>query len=276
MPLKIDLHLHSNVSDGQLAPAALVETAAAAGLATIALTDHDTAAGVAEAVRAGAALGLQVVPGIEVSTRSGDHEYHVLGYWVDPASEAMRRHHDEALARRRKRMLGMVEKLQGLGLAIEFDDVLRAAGPDVQALGRPHLARALLEAGHTRYYGEAFVKYIADGGVAYVSERFPTVGEAIATIHAAGGMAVWAHPDPDRFAADVEGFAEAGLDGVECFRPNLTAAEVGVLLRKTEALGLQPTGGSDWHGPGRASLGDFYVQPHEVRGVLDWPLQRPG
>jgi 3',5'-nucleoside bisphosphate phosphatase len=268
--VKIDLHLHSNVSDGQLAPAAVLEAAAAAGLSTIALTDHDTAAGVPEALVAGHALGVQVIPGIELSTRSHEAEHHILGYWIDPECAVMRQHQEVALARRRSRMHGMVEKLRGLGVEITFDDVVRAAGPDAQALGRPHLARALHEGGHTRYYGEAFVRYIADGGVAYVSEAFPGVDEAIEMIHAAGGMAVWAHPDPLRVHTLLDGFADMGLDGVECFRPNLTAAEAGNLLQLTLARGLQPTGGSDWHGPGRHALGDFYVQPHEVRGVLDW------
>jgi 3',5'-nucleoside bisphosphate phosphatase len=269
--VRIDLHLHSNVSDGHLAPAELVAAAALAGLSVISLTDHDTIGGVPDAVAAGSTLGVQVIPGIEVSTRTGEHEYHILGYWVDPLHPTMLEHQKIALARREHRMHGMVEKLRTLGMDISFDDVVRAAGPDVQALGRPHLARAMLDAGLTRYYGEAFARYIADGGIAYVSERFPEVEQAIELIHAVGGMAVWAHPDPDRFAADIHAFRAAGLDGVECYRPHLTHDETRALLRRVSELGLHPTGGSDWHGPARSQLGDFSVSREEVQGVLDWP-----
>lgn len=266
--MKIDLHLHSHVSDGQLSPAALVQAAAVGGLAVIALTDHDTAAGVEEAVRAAEGLPLRVVPGIEVSTRAGEHEFHVLGYWIDPAAEPIRLYQASAAGRRVRRMEGMVGKLREMGIPITYEEVESAAGP-AASIGRPHLARALLAGGHTRYYGEAFERYISDAGPAFVAERFPTPEEAIAMIHAAGGVAVWAHPPLDLLAGVLPDFVAWGLDGVECFRPSLTGAEIQMLEHSARAHGLFPTGGSDWHGPHRGPLGEFFVRPHEVRELLE-------
>jgi 3',5'-nucleoside bisphosphate phosphatase len=265
--MKIDLHLHSHVSDGQLSPTALVQGAAAGGLAVLALTDHDTAAGVPEALLAAEGLPVRVIPGIEVSTRHGEREYHVLGYWIDPHSEPIQRYQQFAVGRRVRRMEGMVGKLREMGIPITYEEVATAAGP-ARSIGRPHLARALLAGGHTRYYGEAFERFISDSGPAFVAERFPTPEEAIATIHAAGGVAVWAHPPLDVFASELPRFVEWGLDGVECFRPTLTGAEIQMLEYSARARGLFPTGGSDWHGPHRAPLGDFFVGPHEVRELL--------
>lgn len=265
--MRLDLHLHSHVSDGHMAPGAITRAARAVGLSVIALTDHDTAAGVPEATAAAEGLPLTVVPGIEISTRWGDHELHILGYGIDPLSDVVLAHQDASLVRRVRRMEGMVERLQGMGIPISFAEVVAAAGP-ARSLGRPHLARALLAGGHTRYYGEAFERFISDHGPAFVAESFPTPADAIAMIHAAGGIAVWAHPPLDLFTGLIQTFIGAGLDGVECFRPNLAPEEVLLLERATRELGLIPTGGSDWHGPHRASLGDFYIRPREVPEFL--------
>ncbi len=266
--MKIDLHLHSHISDGQLSPEALVRAAAAGGLSAIALTDHDTAAGVGEATLAAQGLPLRVIPGIEVSTRSDEHEFHVLGYWIEPSSDAILRYQETAVGRRVRRMEGMVDKLRGMGIPITYEEVASAAGP-ARSIGRPHLARALLAAGHTRYYGEAFERYISDSGPAFVAERFPTPEEAIAMIHEAGGVAVWAHPPLELLAPVLPRFVEWGVDGVECFRPALSGADVQWLEHAARAEGLFPTGGSDWHGPHRAALGDFFVRPQEVRELLE-------
>lgn len=267
--MKLDLHLHTHVSDGHLSPTELVQAAVAGGLDAIALTDHDTAAGVEEARSAAEGLPLRVIPGIEVSTRVGEHEYHVLGYWIDPESEPILRHQEATAGRRTRRMEGMVGKLREMGIPITFDEVTDAAGPATRSIGRPHLARALLAAGHTRYYGEAFERFISDTGPAFVAERFPTPEEAIAMIHRAGGVAVWAHPPLDRFAAELPRFVDWGVDGIECFRPSLTGAETQMLEYSARAKGLFPTGGSDWHGPHRGPLGDFSLREGEVRELLE-------
>ena len=266
--MKIDLHLHSHVSDGDLSPAALVAAALSAGLNIIALTDHDTAAGVAAAQEAAAGSSLRVVPGIEISTRLDPHELHILGYWIDPGAHPIQEHQVASVHRRVDRMERMIAKLQGMGIGVCYDDVARAAGPEVQSIGRPHLARALLAGGHTRFYGEAFARYISDSGPAFVSQGFPSPAEAIATIHAAGGVAVWAHPPLDIVETFLPDFVEWGLDGVECFRPSLFREDVERLRGLALAHGLFPTGGSDWHGPHRGPLGDFSISPDDIREIL--------
>lgn len=266
--MKIDLHLHSHVSDGQLSPTAVVSAAVAGGLDVIALTDHDTAAGVEEAHAAARGHPLLVIPGIEISTRLGSDEFHVLGYWVDPHAPAIVRHQQASVVRREQRMRNMVERLREMGVDVSYDDVREAAGPSVQSIGRPHLARALLAGGHTRHYGEAFARFIADGGPAFVAQDFPSPEEAIGVIHAAGGVAVWAHPPLDRFEPEVDAFVGWGLDGVECFRSGQLPLDTARLEKVARSHGLFPTGGSDWHGPLRAPLGDFFVTELQVAEAL--------
>ncbi len=180
----------------------------------------------------------------------------------------MARHQEASVERRVDRMRRMVGRLQELGLAIDFDDVVQAAGPDAATLGRPHLARALLARGQIRYYGEAFERYLADGGAAFVETEFPDVREAIETIRAAGGVAVWAHPPLEMFDREIRTFAAWGLNGVECFRPTTPPAESMLFETAARSLGLLRTGGSDWHGPHRTRLGDFWVDAGEVRELL--------
>jgi predicted metal-dependent phosphoesterase TrpH len=265
---RIDLHVHSRASDGHLSPTAVVHAAVEGGLHVLAIADHDTAAGVREAQAAAVGTPLRIVTAIEISTRHGDAEVHVLGYHVDPDAASVRRHCEAAVHRRVDRMRRMVGRLQEQGLDIEYDDVVRAAGPETASIGRPHLARALLAAGHTRYYGEAFDRYLRDGGSAFVSTEFPSVREAIETIHDAGGVAVWAHPPIDLFDREIRAFVDCGLNGVECFRPNTTPSESHLLETASRGLGLFPSGGSDWHGPHRTRLGEFFVRAEDVQEIL--------
>jgi 3',5'-nucleoside bisphosphate phosphatase len=267
--MRVDLHLHTWVSDGDVSPTELVRLAAAAGLGAIAVTDHDTAAGVHEAMAAATTLPIDVIPGIEISTRWEQHELHILGYWIDPDSDAILEHQGRASQRRSERMHAMIERLQAMGIKIGFADVEVAAGPKVRTLGRPHLARALHAGGHTRFYSEAFVRFIGDSGPAFVAEGFPVPEYAIATIHAAGGLAVWAHPPLTWVLDGLPLLAEWGLDGIECYRPNLDPGDLATLESATMEHGLFPTGGSDWHGPQRFTLGDFAVDAQRVRHLLD-------
>jgi predicted metal-dependent phosphoesterase TrpH len=274
--MKIDLHVHSHVSDGDLSPAALVAAASAAGLDVISLTDHDTAAGVPAALAAAAGSPLRVIPGIEISTRLVPHELHILGYWIDPGSAPILEHQEASVHRRVDRMERMVDSLQRMGIDVSYDDVARAAGPEVRSIGRPHLARALLAGGHTRYYGEAFARFISDSGPAFVAQDFPTPAEAIATIHAAGGVAVWAHPPLDIVESLLPDFVGWGLDGVECFRSSLLRDDVERLRALTRSAGLFPTGGSDWHGPHRGGLGELSISEADVPELLAAdPARRP-
>ena len=266
---RIDLHIHSRASDGHLTPAAVVNAAVAGRLDVIALTDHDTVAGVPAALEAARALPLEVISGVELSSQHGAHEVHVLGYFVDPDAESLARHQAGAGERRAERMREMVRRVQALGMGVAFEDVVRIAGPDARSLGRPHLARALHEAGKVRSVGEAFDLYLKDGGTAFVPSEFPTVREAIDTIHAAGGVAVWAHPELELFDREIRTFASWGLNGVECFRPTTPPVESQLFEAAARTLGLFRTGGSDWHGPHRGKLGDFAVRFEEVRELLE-------
>jgi predicted metal-dependent phosphoesterase TrpH len=266
---RVDLHIHSHASDGQLSPAAVVRAAVTGRLDVISLTDHDTAAGLREAMDAARGQPISFVPGVELSSMEDGNEIHVLGYFVDPDAQSLRNHEAHAGGRREERMRGMVRKLQAQGVGVEMDDVLRIAGPEAASLGRPHLARALQQGGHTRSVGEAFDLYLKDGGSAFVPTEFPTVRDAIDTIHDAGGVAVWAHPDLEVFERQVNTFAEWGLDGIECFRPNTPPVESMLFDRVARDLGLFRTGGSDWHGPHRGKLGDWAVRGDEVRQLLE-------
>jgi 3',5'-nucleoside bisphosphate phosphatase len=266
--MKIDLHLHSHVSDGDLAPAALVRGAAAANLRMIALTDHDTAAGVGQALATAATLPVGVIPGIEISTRWAEHELHILGYWIDHQAPVIIDHQNASVERRTDRMRRMVARLREMGIPITLEEVLAAAGPEARSLGRPHLARALFAAGHTRFYGEAFSRFLSDRGPAFVHQAFPAPAEAIRMIHAAGGVAVWAHPPMELLEPLVPHMVAWGIDGLECFRPAVQQPDVIRLLETARYHGLFPTGGSDWHGPHRAPLGTFSVREEEVHELL--------
>lgn len=274
--MRVDLHLHTWVSDGDVSPAELVRLAAGAHLDVIAVTDHDTAAGVAAARAAAAGTGVAVVPGIEISSRWDGREHHILGYWIDEDSASIREHQRRAATRRYERMEAMVARLQAMGLHVTLADVEAAAGPEVRTLGRPHLARALHARGLTRFYGEAFLRYIGDGGPAFVAENFPTPAEAIEAIHAAGGVAAWAHPALDYVDVGLPLMASWGLDGVECFRPAVEPEVSRALERTARDRGLFPTGGSDWHGPRRCPLGEFAVAHDRVPEVLAAAPQQEG
>ncbi|HEX8360712.1 MAG TPA: PHP domain-containing protein [Longimicrobium sp.] len=266
---RIDLHIHTHASDGHFSPTQVVQMAASGKLDVISITDHDTVAGVDEAMAAAAALPLRVVPGIEMSTREGNHEIHILGYFIDVHSQPIVRHQEGAVERRAERMRQMVANLNGLGIQVDYADVQRAAGPESSTIGRPHLARALLERGQTRYYGEAFDRFIGDQGPAFVRSDFPGVREAIEAIHAAGGVAVWAHPEISIFDQYIRPFADWGLDGIECYRPNTPPVESHLFETAARTLDLVCTGGSDWHGTHRGPLGDFAVKYEDVSDLLD-------
>jgi len=266
--VRIDLHLHSAASDGCLAPAALARAAGAAGLDLIALTDHDTTAGVAEAVAA-TPPGLTILAGIEVTSTYAGTDLHILGYLVDPAHPILTGFAAAAHARRVDRMHGMIHRLQGLGIPIDFEEVVAAAGGVVGNLGRPHLARVLVERGVVESLQAAFDDYLGDGRPAYLPVELATPREAIDLIRGAGGIAVWAHPPLDVLEAELGRFIAWGLEGLECRRPRRLATEVKRLVRTARRHGLLITGGSDWHDPSNGALGEFHLSGAEVAGFLE-------
>jgi 3',5'-nucleoside bisphosphate phosphatase len=266
--LRIDLHLHSTASDGSLSPSALVWAAHAGGLDLIAITDHDTCAGISEAQRA-LATQLQVIPAIELSTTHESCEQHILGYFINPQHSTLQEYARNAVHKRQDRIEGMIERLKPFGVHLSLRDVLSSAEPAPRALGRPHLARALVQRGFVQTVNEAFERFIGDQGPAFLPTDLLTPKQGIDLIHQAGGVAVWAHPRASAVERYLNDFVDWGLDGVECYRPNAAATETMQLEEIALRRGLLTTGGSDWHGTWQGKLGDFYVTPEEIEKLLE-------
>ena len=262
----VDLHAHSTASDGSQTPTAAVAAAHAAGLAALALTDHDTLGGVAEAQQAADACGLRLIPGVELSVHQGPNEVHLLGLHIrDVATlqdglEVYRGH-------RRTRAETIVTRLNAAGMPLAFDAVLALA--DGAAIGRPHVARALVAAGHVRDVREAFDRWLGAGRPAYVDKERLEIAEGIALVHRAGGIAVIAHPASEGYRERLEPLVAVGLDGVEVKHPSHSAEDEKRLAALTAFFDLVPSGGSDWHGAmqGGRVLGAMKVP-------LDWLVQQ--
>ena len=253
-----DLHMHSTHSDGTMAPRALVEMARGLGLAAIAVTDHDTASGVAEARAAGAELGVRVLPGVEISVDWSGRSVHMLGYCFDADTGDLQRGLDVLVEGRNRRNQEMVEKLRALGVDITHDEVVAEAGGKV--VGRPHFARVLLRKGAVADWQEAFDVYLARGAKAYVErDRFSPV-DSVRMIREAGGVAVLAHPgllklrDGETLDEVVEGLADAGLRGIECHYSLHDPETTEHCLAIARRFGLVATGGSDFHGLAKTGI----------------------
>lgn len=248
--MRIDLHTHSIRSDGSDTPAELVGRAAEAGLDVVALTDHDTVAGWAEAAEAGERLGIKVVLGIEFSTTNEDRGQHLLGYNVDPVHPAIEEILERGATSREDRVEALFTRLDDLGLSVDREYVVSLAGG---IPSRKHVAAGLVKAGHVRTDDEAFARFLNEGGQAYVQRYRPTIEEAISAIRAAGGVSVIAHPrdgkrgpgvTEERFAA----LSARGLDGIEVDHQQHSADVRDELRSIATNLGLAATGSSDYHG----------------------------
>lgn len=254
--MRIDLHTHSRVSDGTDTPAELVAAAAAAGLDVVALTDHDTFDGLREALAAGERLGMQVFPGIEISTELEGESVHLLGYGCDETDAALA----AELARNREgrdgRLPLMCARLAEAGVPVTMEEVLAAAA-GAPSLGRPHFADAMVAKGHVRDRREAFDLYLAEGRPGFVHRYSTPLARAIDVVHGAGGAAVLAHPwgrGSARLLTPqvVEALAlQHGLDGIEVWHADHDEAARTKLLALAQRLGLVPTGASDYHGTGK-------------------------
>jgi predicted metal-dependent phosphoesterase TrpH len=242
----VDLHVHSTASDGRLSPAAVVERAAAAGLGAVGLTDHDTLAGVAEAIAAGGRLGIRVVPGCEFSAAAPWGEMHVLGYFLPAESPELEAFLARCRADRVRRGREMVERLNRLGVDLRFEDVLRQAGGG--AVGRPHVARAIVSQGGAAHVGEAFDRYIGRGRPAFVEKVLPSFSEVAAVVHGARGLVSIAHLKDRGTRSFIERLKSEGLDAVETRHPSHDGEVRSRLTDIALRLGLLRSGGSDWHG----------------------------
>ena len=254
----VDLHVHSTASDGSRAPADVVAAAKRAGLSAMALTDHDTVAGIEEATRAGLAHGVRVVPGVELSAVEGDVETHILGLHVSDTRE-MEATLSALRDMRRTRAERIVQRLNELGVRIELASVLEQSAGG--AIGRPHVARAMIAEGWAVDFRDAFDRYLGNGRPAYVPKERLAVVDAIGLIHRAGGLAVLAHPAQGGTRERVEAFVRDGIDGVEVRHPSHSSEDIARLTALVDHFGLVPSGGSDWHGAtdGARTLGMMRV-----------------
>lgn len=257
----VDLHTHSTASDGSRAPGDVVREAKRIGLSAIALTDHDTLDGIAEAVRVGMETGVRVVQGIELSAVEADVETHILGLHLSNTRD-MEADLVALRAMRLTRAERIVARLNELGVRLELAAVLEQAAGG--AVGRPHVARAMIAEGWAVDFRDAFDRYLGNGRPAYVAKDRLAIADAIALIHRAGGIAVLAHPAHGGTRERVESFVRAGIDGVEVRHPSHSSEDMARLLALVEHFGLVPSGGSDWHGAAEGS---------RVLGMMHVPLE---
>ncbi|MCF1598209.1 PHP domain-containing protein [Streptomyces muensis] len=269
--MRIDLHTHSTASDGTDAPAQLVRNAAAAGLDVVALTDHDTTRGYAEAIGA-LPEGLTLVTGAELSCRVDGISMHMLAYLFDPEEPALLAERELVRDDRVPRARGMVAKLNELGVPVTWEQVLRIAGEG--SVGRPHVATALVELGVVPTVGDAFTEdWLADGGRAFVEKHETDPFEAIRLVKAAGGVTVFAHPAASKRGrtvseAVIAEMAAAGLDGIEVDHMDHDPDTRARLRGLAKELGLLTTGSSDYHGSRKTCvLGEYTTDP-EVYGEI--------
>ncbi len=251
----IDLHTHTTASDGRLSPAELVARAAAAGVTVLSVTDHDTLASCTAVATACAAAGLDFVTGIEVTAVEHGGDVHVLGYFVDPHAQPLQIFLGGQRLLRATRVRAIVDRLSALGLTLDADAILRPSAEDSsRAPGRPWVARALVEAGHASTTGEAFDRWIGRGRPAFVPRVGAGAAEVVEHVHAAGGLASLAHPvlvgpqgEADK-AAWIASLAASGLDAIEAFHSEQDATDTARYLALADRLGLEVSGGSDFHG----------------------------
>jgi 3',5'-nucleoside bisphosphate phosphatase len=256
----IDLHTHSTASDGTLTPAQLVRAAQAAGLEALALTDHDTAAGLPQALEEGRRIGLEVVPGCELSVTTKRAKMHILGLWLPPVPHKLNAAMRELREHRHNRNHIIIAKLNALGLDISYEEVQAIAGQAASAddsgegsVGRPHIARLLLAKGLVTSIDEAFSRYLGNHGKAYAPKKVLTAEDAVHLLKEEGATVIMAHPcqfglNRDELAEEILRLKDYGLDGLEVYYNDHSQSKVDMLLKMARQFGLAVSGGSDFHG----------------------------
>lgn len=279
MTYAVDLHTHSTASDGLYTPRELLHMAKAAKLDVLALTDHDTTEGIAEAAETAQALHIEFVPGVELNTDSGGGEVHMLGYFLDLAQPAFQAALKTLRDARERRGQCMVEKLNVHGINISWERVREIAQG---AVGRPHVARALMEAGYVQSIGEAFDTYIGKNGVGFVPRPRLSSVDAVRLIASANGLPVFAHPltlpGLSKLREELPALCAAGMVGLETYYGPYTTEDERELCTLAAAYHLIPTGGSDFHGPGihPTPLGGRHVPYEAVERLKAAAAQRIG
>lgn len=254
---RIDLHSHTTASDGSLTPEELVRLAKQQGVTTLAVTDHDTVAGLPQAMAEGELAGVEIIPGIEISCLYGETELHILGYFINPDDPRLTSALLTYQASREDRNPRIVQRLQELGCAVTYSDVQAIAGN--ATIGRPHIAQALLRKGYVASVSDAFDRYLADGAPAYLPRTLPSPAEAIGLIRQIGGIPVMAHPvyasrlkEPfEQICATLQGL---GLLGIEALYSSHNRKQTDYYRSISQNQGLLITGGSDFHGDSKPNL----------------------
>jgi predicted metal-dependent phosphoesterase TrpH len=261
---RADLHTHSRCSDGKLAPAELVTKVCERGIRALAVTDHDTIDALTEAIAAGERLGVEIIPGVELSATVDEQEVHLLGYCFDPENSDLVGHLNEFRCRRQERSEQIVALLNKHGLALRVDDVLLHARDGV--VGRPHIAQALVTRGFVASYEQAFAWYLKDHGPAFVPKPLFPVADALTMLHEAGGIGILAHPGSRTNGRMIRDLVRKGLDGLETVHPSHSVSLTRQFKDIARERGLIETGGSDYHG----------FRPHEDENINRYsiPYQR--
>ena len=254
---RIDLHLHTRYSDGSLTPAEVVTLAHQAGVTAMAITDHDIVDGIPHAREAATKLGIEIVPGVELSSRFDGRELHVLGYFFDWQDPTLQAHMVRQRLSRQVRNPQIIERLNALGLELSEDEVKAKAGSD--SIGRPHIAQVLVDKGYVHDTREAFERYLGEGAAAYVPRTLSDTREVITWVRDAGGVPVLAHPTWTRCEGEplyrlCACLKEAGLLGLEVFYSTHNRKQISRYLELAKRLDLLVTGGSDFHGAANPAI----------------------
>lgn len=262
-PLVIDLHMHTTASDGRCTPEDLVERCQAKGIRTMAVTDHDTMAGVVPTQQAAEARGMTCLPGIEITSVHGGRDVHVLAYFLPADAPGLQPMLAAQRQQRVNRALEIASRLERLGAPVDKDAMIEAAAGSGKSLARPQIAQALIAAGHVATVAEAFDRYLGEDSPAYVPHTGVSPAEVVALVVAGGGIPSLAHPGYRPKDEIIPGLVEAGLVGLECYHSSHDADATAHYLDIAKQHGLLVTGGSDFHGPG--------TRREEFFGVIDLP-----
>ncbi len=270
---KADLHMHTNRSDGHYSVEELIKLAKSAGLDIISITDHDTISAVQEAMEIGKAFGIEVIPGLEISSDFLDYEVHILAYFFDINSKELEEYLNFFRAERYRRAIRIINKLNLLGLSITIDDVLEIAGNS--SIGRPHIAKAMVERNIVSNFYEAFNKYIGNGCIAYERKVHLIPQSACKIISDAGGLSFIAHPN-NMHEDIIKLLIESGIDGIEVVHPAHINHQTEYFRRIANEYFLLESGGSDFHGGDRndsSNLGKYYISGAKVDAMRNFLMR---
>ncbi len=267
----VDLHIHTNFSDGLLTPAQAVEYASKVDLKAIGITDHDTIDGIPEAFEAGKRFGIEIVPGVELSSKYEDRDIHILGYYFDPENSRLQHYLECFRKERYRRAVKMVQNLNKLGVRMTIEEVEKRA--TTGNIGRPHLAEVLMEKGYVETFQEAFYRYIGYGSKAYEEKYKITPQEAIVLISEARGISLLAHPGYGISNEFIYNLVKSGLDGIEIVHPKLDDSRTQHLQKIAREYGILVAGGSDCHGGrnGTIDIGKYkipYAMLEEMKSIF--------